>query len=309
MMAVAYPPGSRRIHSLVKVSLSREWRALRYLFRGPPAILFWIGVILLCANVVGLFTSLRSDVIYVAPRQKPWGRIPPASEVFAQINSFDGNRKSYVQRLTHDVSVGIRHYWKDEGIEEYHLRVPIQENYLLFLASFLRPDLYLKYEYTDYRRAVERGVGMCSQCVVIVSEVLKEKQIHSRIASLGEHVVVLAEVGGDEWWVLDPDYGVTIPYSLSDIQTNPELVRESYVAAGWASKPTLNLMRIYGHNHATIYDGDGARAYHAKLWIVEKLSYIMIWVIPAVLMLPQVILTCRRARSRADVRDSNASTA
>jgi hypothetical protein len=266
-------------------------------------------VLLLALNIVGLFTSLRSNAVYVEPRQKPWGKVPPAIEVFAQINSFDGDRKSYVQRLTHDVSVGIRHYWKDEGIDEYHLRVPVQENYLLYLASFLRPDRYMKYEYTDYRKAVERGVGMCSQCVVIVAEVLKEKQIHSRIVSLGEHVVVLAQVGDDEWWVLDPDYGVAIPYGLSDIQANPELVKESYLAAGWAPKPILNLIRIYGHDHATMYNGDGARGYHAKLWIAEKLSYIMIWVIPAVLVLPQVILTCRRARSPAAVGHSNASAA
>jgi hypothetical protein len=272
---------------------------LRSRFRFLRAAAFWIGVLLLVLDIVGLFTSLRSDVIYVRPRQKPWGPVPPATVVLAQINSYDGDKKSYVQHLTRDISVGIRHYWLDEGIDEYHLRVPIQENYLLWLASFVRPDRYLKYEFSDYRKAVERGVGMCSQCVVIVAEVMKEKRIHSRIVSFGEHVVVMAEVAPDEWWVLDPDYGVTIPYSLSDIQTNPELVRKSYEDAGWAPQPIQNLMRIYGHDLPTIYHGDGAKTYHAKLWIAEKLCYIMIWVIPALLMLPQVIFTCARGRGRA----------
>ncbi len=271
---------------------------LRYRFRLLRAIAFWTGALLLALSVVGLFTSLRSNAIYVTPRQKPWGTVPPARELFAQINSYDGDRKSYVQHLTHDVSVGIRHYWEHEGIDEYHLRIPIQENYLLFLASFVRPDLYLKYEFTDYRKAVERGVGMCSQCVVIVAEVLKEKRIHSRIVSLGEHVVVLAEVGPDEWWMLDPDYGVTVPHTLSDIQAHPESVEPFYTHWGWSPKTIANLVRIYGHNKATIYDGDGAKAYHAKLWIVEELSYIMIWMIPVVLMLPQVIVAYRKARSR-----------
>lgn len=271
--------------------------------------MFWTGALLAALNIVGLCTSLRSDAVYVTPRQKPWGTIPPASVVFAQINSYDGDRKSYVQHLTHDVSVGIRHYWLDEGIDEYHLRIPVQENYLLFLGSFVRPDLYKKYEFSDYRKAVERGVGMCSQCVVIVADVLEEKHIHSRIVSLGEHVVVLAEVGDDEWWVLDPDYGVTIPHNLSDIQSDPGLVKQCYVDAGWSLKPILNLMRIYGHNPATIYDGDGAKTYHAKLWIVEKLSYIMIWVIPVILMLPQGILACRKGEVAAEVRVSNTSAA
>jgi hypothetical protein len=259
---------------------------------------FWAGVLLLGLNVAGLCTSLRSDVIYARPRLKPWGPVPPASELMAQINSFHGDRKLYVQNLTRDVSVGIRHYWLDEGIDEYHLRVPVQENYLLYLGSFVRPDRYMKYEFTDYHKAVERGVGMCSQCVVIVAEVLREKHIHSRIVSFGEHVVVLAQVGNDEWWVLDPDYGVTIPYSLKEIQANPDLVRESYVETGWTAQPIANLMRIYGHDDPTFYRGDGARSYHAKLWIVEKLCYIMIWIIPLVLTLPQMIVVWRRIATR-----------
>jgi hypothetical protein len=262
------------------------------------ATAFWTGVLLLGLNVVGLCTGLRSDALYTRPRSKPWGPLPPASDLLAQINSYNGDTKDYVRRLTRDVSIGIRHYWQDDAIDEYHLRVPIQENYLLFGASFIRPDLFMKYEFTDYRKAVERGVGLCSQCVVIVAEVLKEKHIHSHIASLTEHVVVEAQVGDDEWWVLDPDYGVTIPYPLSAVQKDPTLIQKSYMDAGWTLPSIQNLERIYGQYPGTVYPGDGARAYHAKLWIVEELSYIMIWVIPLVLVLPQVITMYRAARSR-----------
>ena len=63
----------------------------------------------------------------------------------------------------------IAHYWRDEGINKYYLRIPFWENYLLYIASYIDPEEYLKYEFYDYRRAIERGVGLCSQQAIIVS--------------------------------------------------------------------------------------------------------------------------------------------
>ena len=66
------------------------------------------------------------------------------------------------------------HKQQDEGI-------PIYENYLLFIASYRYPDEYLKYEFVDYRKAIERGIGLCSQQAIIVSEILNSFRLRRTI--------------------------------------------------------------------------------------------------------------------------------
>ena len=48
-----------------------------------------------------------------------------------------------------------RFHLHNAGINKYNLRIPFYENYLLFIASYLNPEEYLKYEFVDYRKAIE----------------------------------------------------------------------------------------------------------------------------------------------------------
>jgi hypothetical protein len=266
------------------------------LFRGPPAILFWAGVILLSANVVGLFTSLRNPAVYTehTPGRRP--ALITEEEFYRRIDSYDGDRRAYVTTVTRAVGDALAHYWEDAGIERFHLRIPFYENYLLFLASYIYPAQYQKYEFMDYRKAVERGVGLCSECAVIEVEILKRKGIRARIVSLRQHVVVEGEVDpvNHEWWMLDPDFGVTIPHDLTAIRADPALIRPYYIAEGRDEKTVSMLKPIFGRPPSTVFEGNGAAPYAPKKTIVEQLSYIFIWVIPVVLMLPALIRAFRR---------------
>ena len=167
--------------------------------------------------------------------------------MYQKINQTNTDRKEYITNLNEAVHQGIAHYWRDEGINKYNLRIPFYENYLLFIASYLAPEEYLKYEFYDYRRAIERGVGLCSQQAIIVSEILLEKRIPSFIIGLSGHVVLRAQVDADrdEWWVLDPDYGVVIPHDIDIIEKNPKIIRSFYAQAGYKPKTIDSLGKIY----------------------------------------------------------------
>lgn len=106
----------------------------------------------------------------------------------------DESNEEYIVKLNNAINKGIAHYWADEGILKYNIRIPIYENYLLFLASYTSPRLFRKYEYCNYRKAVERGIGLCSQHAIIISKILEENGINSKIIGLSGHVVTMAQI-------------------------------------------------------------------------------------------------------------------
>ncbi len=129
-------------------------------------ILFCLGFCLFIINIIGLFISLRNESIY----QEKSGIHLTEKELYHSINKTVMDKKEYITNLNEAVNQGIAHYWRDAGINKYNLRIPFYENYLLFIASYLDPEEYLKYEFYDYRRAIERGVGSCSQQAIIVMD-------------------------------------------------------------------------------------------------------------------------------------------
>ncbi len=192
------------------------------------------------------------------------------------------------------VNQGIAHNWEDKNVQKYHLTVPFYENYILWGTSFIFPDLFVKYQFVDYHRAVERGVGLCSQQAFVLTGILRERGIKADIVGLDGHVVVTAPVdtAQNTWWIFDPDYGVVIPNNIAQIEANPELVRPYYAAAGYTPKKVDSLVSYYegSGNQVT----DGIIGYSRFRYYYEYASYVMIWIIPALLLLPLGFSTAQR---------------
>jgi hypothetical protein len=259
-------------------------------------LLFIFGFCLLIINIIGLFISLRNESIY----QEKAGINLTEKELYQRINGTVTNKKEYITNLNKAVHKGIAHYWRDEGINKYNLRIPFYENYLLFIASYLSPEEYLKYEFYDYRRAIERGVGLCSQQAIIVSEILLEKRIPSFIIGLSGHVVLRAQVDADrdEWWVLDPDYGVAVPHDIEIIENNPKIIRSFYAQAGYKQKTIASLGKIYEKKEGYVVRSEqGARGYRIKRYRAEHIFYLLKWIIPCVFIVTSIILFFKRRRN------------
>jgi hypothetical protein len=258
-------------------------------------ILFYLGFCLFIINIIGLFISLRNESIY----QEKSGIHLTEKELYHRINKTVIDKKEYITNLNEAVNQGIAHYWRDAGINKYNLRIPFYENYLLFIASYLDPEEYLKYEFYDYRRAIERGIGLCSQQAIIVSEVLLEKSIPSFIIGLSGHVVLRAQVdkSRDEWWVLDPDYGVVIPYDIDIIENNTKIIRPFYAQAGYKQKKINRLENIYEKEGNAVMSEQGAKGYQIKRCSNEPIFYFLKWIIPCILMTSPTFLFLIRRRN------------
>lgn len=225
------------------------------------------------------------------------------SALLAALEAPAGDRRETARRVTEAVSDGIAHYWLDEGIDRYHLRVPAWENWILHLASYVRPSSYLRYEFSDPSKAIERGVGLCSQQASIAAEALTSKGLDARMVSLGGHVVLQANVAEsgqpDDWWVLDPDYRVVMPIALDELEANPMVVAKFYAAAGHGSETVQRVVGFYAAADNVVQSTPGAAAYHGKRAVLERASYLLIWIIPVALILPSLGRRQRASESQA----------
>ncbi|MCB2155998.1 hypothetical protein KQI84_14045 [bacterium] len=258
------------------------------LFRGLAIVAICLAVPLFALDVVGLFTSLRNPQIYQDATVGFENDITLTPEqVHTEIDAPFTDRKEYARRVTMAVNQGIAHYWRDEGLSKYNLRVPPTENYLLWLASFVVPAKFQKYEFTDTDKAIERGIGLCSQQAIIVTNALHARGIPVHIVGLAGHVVATAQVDAekDEWWVLDPDFGVVIPHSMEEIEHDPEIIRPIYEATGIRPDRIDVVIGIFGPDGNEITPGYGTFLYDRDKTIIEHASYLAIWLIPLMLVL------------------------
>jgi glycosyltransferase involved in cell wall biosynthesis len=259
-----------------------------------------LGLCLFAINIVGLFISLRNESIYKEKTEFANDIILSEKEFYQKVNKPIVDKKEYVVELNQAVNQGIAHYWRDEGINKYNIRIPLHENYLLFIAGYLDPEEYRKYEFVDYRKAIERGIGLCSQQAIIMSEILMKKNIPSFITGLSGHVVLRAQVdeNRDEWWVLDPDYGIIIPYDIDFIENDPKVIRPFYEQAGYNQKQIDLLENIYAKEGNVVSKEQGARGYQFKRFRDEPRFYFFKWVIPIILIVPALIRFCFKKKDR-----------
>ena len=259
-------------------------------------IILVIGVLLLCINIFGLFKTMRNPAVY-AEEKTIRNRLNDISIKYPEILEMlirkpDENNIDFAVRINKVVNDGFIHYWKTAGIDKYHERVPVWENYLLYAASYINPVKYKMYEFSNYKKNLERGVGLCSTHSTIVKGVLLENGIKAELLDVGgHHVVVRAELNDTATYMLDPDYGIVVPHDTAAITANPELVREPYKDMAELYYPdavdpytTEILVKIFG---------DRKHVYSVDNWF-EYFSYRAIWIIPFLLMLPFGITRFRK---------------
>lgn len=256
-----------------------------------------LGGALLALNLWGLTRDLRNPGIY-RERLPPHAAVTLSPAAFeARVAAHDGARAGDLAALTRAVNRGVAHYWEEAGVARYGMRVPLAENYLLHLAGRLHPRVFRRYEYTDRRRAVARGVGLCSQRAIVLAELLRERDVDARVVDLGGHVVVearAAETGG-AWWILDADYGVTLPRDVASLAADPSAVAAAYAPVDARAVPYLQ--RAYGPEGNVTAAGPGARGFHPRQWSLERAAYALKWLLPALLLAP-LAWTSRALRRR-----------
>jgi hypothetical protein len=238
------------------------------------SILGGVGIVLLLINFAGLLIPLGNPAIYT----EPWIWSPPEpimteAEFYKAIEWNGESDAEYAMKVNDAVYNGIAHYWFDEGTEKYNLRLPIQENWLIYLM-----DGKTKYEFQDWKRSIERGAGLCGERAMDFVAIMKLHNIEAHVLAFDGHVVATAQIDKENntWWVLGPDYNVVIEHSPSEIAANPNYAVQAYLDAGY-NKNIANFMgEIWAEGWNDSYC-DGALMQRLKK---EGTLYFLKWAIP-----------------------------
>lgn len=251
--------------------------------------LFWFfGILLLLMNLSGEFVSLRSSDL---DRDYSDDLTITEDQIYEIVGQNVASRDLYIYNVNSAVYNGISHSAWAGDPDELNLRVPLNENFLLFLASYIYPRVWERYEFSNPQKAIERGIGLCGQKAIIITQLLANKGIETKVIGLDGHVVATSQVNleSNQWWVVDADYGVVIEHDIVEIENDPEIIRVYYSDAGYADHTIDALVEIYGKEGNYLPIGVSMTAYHPnRLYVeyIEYLAYIMKWLIPIVLMIP-----------------------
>ncbi|MBK8504615.1 MAG: hypothetical protein IPL46_21850 [Saprospiraceae bacterium] len=110
----------------------------------------------------------------------------------------------------------------------------------------------------------------------------------------GRHVVVRAQLDETSAYILDPDFGVVVPYDTAAIQANPELVRMPYSKMAALYYPDAK--DPYTTDLIVEIFGKKKYVYTVDNWF-EYFSYWAIWIIPLLLLMPFIVDLTRIRRN------------
>jgi hypothetical protein len=146
------------------------------------------------------------------------------------------------------------------------------------------------YERRDYHAALAKGVGICSQAALAVADYLNRHGVATRIAGLDGHVVAVAEVAGGSY-VLDADYGVVLPMTMAEAESDPVRVRDAYIARGYPRDSAERVASLFGPAGNKVVAPEDYMATAA--WRIRLLE-LAAWLLPITLVVIGAWLWLRR---------------
>ena len=170
--------------------------------------------------------------------------------------------------------------WNKVDAKQYRLLIPVWENYFLYLlGNFSGLPQFERYHFVDYKRSIKRGIGICGDASMVLSQLLDKKGVENNIVSYRGHVITEAIFKDNSSMLLDPDFGVILGMNLQDLNDSPASAYSAYIEAGYSEREALKLVRIYSTQY-TLFDD--TYEFMCKLYIFEYLSYILKWLLPAI---------------------------
>jgi hypothetical protein len=257
------------------------------------SVLIIVSLCVALLNIFGQFKTLRySDFMTTPESLFRFGREEPLpyKEALGEISRLTqiDDRLTYAHEATKLVSKSLAHLeWNKLDPLKAYQTVPLWENPVLYLLGrYSGLPYYQRYNFTDYRRTLERGFGICGDASVVLSQLLDKKQIKHQIVAFDEHVLVEIEIDHKRY-VLDPDFGVVAESSLKELADSPELIVNHYSNAGFPETDGRLLARILArrsYTYNSVYD------FVPKRYLLERISYWLFWYGPVLGVLAGVLL-------------------
>jgi hypothetical protein len=260
-------------------------------------MLISFGILILLINIYGLTQNIRSEALTSDLMRLNNNATLTYEQAFKELNSKKGETASeFASRITTVISNAVTHIkWEKEAdATKYNQLVPIWENYFLFFMGKLSgiPE-YQKYHFADYKRSLKRGIGICNDVSMIMSQVLDSVGTDNKIVAFPGHVIVSAVLDDDISMLFDPDFGVTIPLSLEQIGSSRAIVISAYEEHGFSFEHAEYMANIYTKQYS---EWDGMEHFMTKKYYFEKLAYLFKWPTPMFFTLFGIYLLKRKEK-------------
>jgi hypothetical protein len=133
------------------------------------------------------------------------------------------------------------------GWKEQYTKIKFHENWVLFFVRKFEEYIidnggkskfggaYIFYQSSDYKFALKRGIGICSQDAVGFANLIKRRyNINYNIVGLGGHVLMQAKIN-NKFYLADPNMGLTFNFNIEeyyDDYKNQLIIKEAYTGIG-----------------------------------------------------------------------------
>lgn len=239
-----------------------------------------IGTQFTLINLYGLTQSIRPAGLWDEPTRFENDYSISYNQALQQLKRKAGESElAFAKRITHVISQSITHiHWNEEPDNtRFNQLIPIWENYFLyFMGLWSGIPEYEKYHYTNYRRSLKRGIGLCGDTSMIMERVLAENSISAQILVYPLHVVVQAQVDGQNR-LFDADYGVSLPFNSDNVKENIDDVMSLYREQGYGPNDEELAYRIYT---GKAWFFDGVPHFVTNKYYFEKIAYALKWPLP-----------------------------
>lgn len=252
---------------------------------------FIFGTVLMGVNIYGMGKSLRPEGLVPEVLRFAQDDLTLSQhEFFASSKKIDDEtNEEYALRLTSVISNGMAHvHWERYNPSTFNQKVPIWENYILFfMGTFSGIPEFERYHFTIPEKSIERGVGLCGDASMLLSELLIREGISNKIVTVPGHVMVETSIGGKET-LLDPDFGVVLRHDVTTYLSSPEQLELEYNLSGFRGNGEQVVSE--GMRSGEIEYWNGTQHFVTKKYYFERVSYFLKWLIPIFFMvLPLVI--------------------
>lgn len=259
-----------------------------------------LSVLLLSLNAIGIFVDLRPDRFYENDLRFENDIVLTFEEAIEQIARIpEENNDDYLPRLADVLQKSVAHIeWNAvEDTRKYNQLIPPEENYFLTLMGIFSgiPE-FERYHFASYKKAIERGIGLCGDMSMISVQVLQENGLDGDIITFPGHVIAeVKDFQRNRLGVLDADFGVYVPYSFFDILKNPRLIYDYYIDAGHSVEDVEYLITRFEIGTYKYFDDE--KHFITKKYYFEYISYVMKWAFPVAILFLSVFLLYRKRES------------
>ena len=251
--------------------------------------LITLAMLLLLSNLYGVLHGMRvaENVVDYHVRFENDLQLSETETLEQLEKKNDEKNHEFMIRANGVISRGMLHFhnWNLSDPDEFAQRVPFTENYILNALGYLQGlPQFTRYHFVDYKKSIHRGIGLCGDHTMILSQILDNYDIENNLVVFEQgHVVLEVKDKTLGTLVLDPDFGVYVNLNkmgIEDFEIMP-LVLAAYSEAGYKQGDIDMIEHIYSGEQTlfpTVY------SFMRMRYIFEPISYVLIWVLPLCLL-------------------------